>query len=143
MMQLKVCLFTCIFVFVLEVDSSCFWLFWHLNAPFLVHTGEYVDMVKAGIIDPLKVIRTALTDAARWAEQLWSNTFSFVKSIKYARVCVPMLNVILSSAACHLWWPQRKLLWLNYQRMRSLPLKWEVAWAAWAEWTTKTLRKHQ
>ncbi|KAK5784074.1 hypothetical protein PVK06_038592 [Gossypium arboreum] len=27
--------------------------------------GEYVDMVKAGIIDPLKVIRTALVDAAR------------------------------------------------------------------------------
>jgi len=27
--------------------------------------GEYVDMVKAGIIDPLKVIRTALMDAAR------------------------------------------------------------------------------
>lgn len=26
--------------------------------------GEYVDMVKAGIIDPLKVIRTALLDAA-------------------------------------------------------------------------------
>ncbi|KAJ4844842.1 hypothetical protein Tsubulata_017642 [Turnera subulata] len=26
--------------------------------------GEYIDMVKAGIIDPLKVIRTALTDAA-------------------------------------------------------------------------------
>ncbi|KAJ8451186.1 hypothetical protein Cgig2_013958 [Carnegiea gigantea] len=27
--------------------------------------GEYVNMVKAGIIDPLKVIRTALVDAAR------------------------------------------------------------------------------
>ncbi|KAH9713374.1 Chaperonin CPN60-like 2 [Citrus sinensis] len=27
-------------------------------------TGEYVDMVKAGIIDPLKVVRTALADAA-------------------------------------------------------------------------------
>ena len=27
--------------------------------------GEYVDMVKAGIIDPVKVIRTALVDAAR------------------------------------------------------------------------------
>ncbi|OIV89075.1 hypothetical protein TanjilG_28417 [Lupinus angustifolius] len=26
--------------------------------------GEYVDMVKSGIIDPLKVIRTALVDAA-------------------------------------------------------------------------------
>ncbi|KAF5188065.1 60 kDa chaperonin [Thalictrum thalictroides] len=29
--------------------------------------GEYVDMIKAGIIDPLKVIRTALVDAAREA----------------------------------------------------------------------------
>jgi hypothetical protein len=28
--------------------------------------GEYVDMVKVGIIDPLKVIRTALVDAARY-----------------------------------------------------------------------------
>merc|ERR1712113_676058 len=27
-------------------------------------TGEYVDMVKAGIIDPTKVVRTALADAA-------------------------------------------------------------------------------
>lgn len=26
--------------------------------------GEYVDMVKAGILDPLKVVRTALVDAA-------------------------------------------------------------------------------
>ncbi|KAG2308913.1 hypothetical protein Bca52824_028661 [Brassica carinata] len=30
--------------------------------------GEYVDMVKSGIIDPVKVIRTALVDAARDAE---------------------------------------------------------------------------
>lgn len=29
--------------------------------------GEYVDMIKAGIIDPVKVIRTALVDAARLA----------------------------------------------------------------------------
>jgi chaperonin GroEL (HSP60 family) len=28
-------------------------------------TGTYVDMVKAGIIDPVKVVRTALVDAAR------------------------------------------------------------------------------
>lgn len=32
---------------------------------FLLYAGEYVDLVKAGIIDPLKVIRTALVDAAR------------------------------------------------------------------------------
>ena len=31
----------------------------------LAFVGEYVDMVKAGIIDPVKVIRTALVDAAR------------------------------------------------------------------------------
>lgn len=33
---------------------------------FLFVIGEYVDMVKSGIIDPLKVIRTALVDAARY-----------------------------------------------------------------------------
>jgi len=27
-------------------------------------TGEYVDMIAAGIIDPTKVVRTALTDAS-------------------------------------------------------------------------------
>ena len=32
----------------------------------LAFVGEYVDMVKAGIIDPVKVIRTALVDAARY-----------------------------------------------------------------------------
>jgi len=33
-------------------------------------TGEYVDMIKAGIIDPTKVVRTALTDAAGVASLL-------------------------------------------------------------------------
>jgi chaperonin GroEL len=31
---------------------------------FNAQTGEYVDMIKAGIIDPTKVVRTALADAA-------------------------------------------------------------------------------
>jgi chaperonin GroEL len=31
---------------------------------FNAQTGEYVDMIKAGIIDPTKVVRTALSDAA-------------------------------------------------------------------------------
>lgn len=30
-----------------------------------IFAAEYVDMVKAGIIDPVKVIRTSLVDAAR------------------------------------------------------------------------------
>jgi hypothetical protein len=32
--------------------------------PLPTKTDEYCDMVKAGIIDPLKVVRTALVDAA-------------------------------------------------------------------------------
>ncbi|KDO65217.1 hypothetical protein CISIN_1g0081811mg, partial [Citrus sinensis] len=35
-----------------------------VNFGFDAAKGEYVDMVKAGIIDPLKVVRTALADAA-------------------------------------------------------------------------------
>lgn len=34
------------------------------NFGFNAQTGEYVDMVKAGIIDPTKVVRTALQDAS-------------------------------------------------------------------------------
>ncbi|KAF5204785.1 60 kDa chaperonin [Thalictrum thalictroides] len=35
-----------------------------INVGYDAAKGEYVDMVKAGIIDPLKVVRTALVDAA-------------------------------------------------------------------------------
>ncbi len=34
------------------------------NIGFDANTGEYVDMLKAGIIDPVKVVRTALGNAA-------------------------------------------------------------------------------
>ncbi len=34
------------------------------NIGYDANTGEYVDMFKAGIIDPLKVVRTALQNAA-------------------------------------------------------------------------------
>jgi chaperonin GroEL len=34
------------------------------NQGFDAQTGQYVDMLKAGIIDPTKVVRTALQDAA-------------------------------------------------------------------------------
>ncbi|WP_411023567.1 TCP-1/cpn60 chaperonin family protein, partial [Salmonella sp. s51228] len=33
-------------------------------------TGEYVDMIKSGIIDPTKVVRTALIDSAGVASLL-------------------------------------------------------------------------
>ncbi|MDP2372309.1 TCP-1/cpn60 chaperonin family protein, partial [Reyranella sp.] len=34
------------------------------NFGFDAQKGEYVDMIKSGIIDPVKVVRTALQDAA-------------------------------------------------------------------------------
>jgi chaperonin GroEL len=34
------------------------------NIGFDAYSGKYVDMLKAGIIDPLKVVRTALQNAA-------------------------------------------------------------------------------
>ena len=36
-----------------------------MNLSSLLVSGEYVNMIEAGIVDPLKVIRTALVDAAR------------------------------------------------------------------------------
>ncbi|TWT54998.1 60 kDa chaperonin [Rubripirellula amarantea] len=34
------------------------------NIGYNAHTGEYTDMMKAGVIDPVKVVRTALANAA-------------------------------------------------------------------------------
>ncbi len=45
------------------------------------HGGKYVDMFKAGIIDPLKVVRTALTNAASIAGLMLS-TETLVTDIK-------------------------------------------------------------
>ncbi|KAL6140737.1 hypothetical protein ACLB2K_059033 [Fragaria x ananassa] len=42
--------------------------------------GEYVDMVKAGIIDPLKVVRTSLVDAASVSLLLTTTEASIVDS---------------------------------------------------------------
>ncbi|TWU48411.1 60 kDa chaperonin [Rubripirellula reticaptiva] len=35
-----------------------------LTIGYNAHTGEYTDMIKAGVIDPVKVVRTALSNAA-------------------------------------------------------------------------------
>ncbi len=40
------------------------------NTGFNANTGEYVDMYKAGVIDPVKVVRTALANAASIAALL-------------------------------------------------------------------------
>ncbi|KAK2986375.1 hypothetical protein RJ640_026639 [Escallonia rubra] len=51
--------------------------------------GEYVDMVKAGIIDPLKVIRTALVDAAS-VSSLLTTTEAVVVELPKDEASAPM-----------------------------------------------------
>ncbi|XP_078438965.1 chaperonin CPN60-like 2, mitochondrial [Wolffia australiana] len=55
-----------------------------LNLGYDAARGEYVDMVKAGIIDPLKVIRTALVDAAS-VSSLLTTTEATVVEIEGAK----------------------------------------------------------
>ncbi|OAY28189.1 chaperonin CPN60-2, mitochondrial [Manihot esculenta] len=52
--------------------------------------GEYVDMVKAGIIDPLKVIRTALVDAAS-VSSLMTTTEAVVSELPKDEKDVPAM----------------------------------------------------
>jgi chaperonin GroEL len=47
-----------------DTDSSAF------NYGYDAQNGQYVDMIKAGIIDPLKVVRTGLVDASGVASLL-------------------------------------------------------------------------
>ncbi|TVU48411.1 hypothetical protein EJB05_08047 [Eragrostis curvula] len=53
--------------------------------------GEYVDMVKAGIIDPLKVIRTALVDAAS-VSSLMTTTESIIVEIPKEESAAPAVG---------------------------------------------------
>lgn len=57
--------FGCFLSFYVDCTAGDYTIFVLNLLLFVALPGEYVDMVKAGIIDPLKVIRTALVDAAR------------------------------------------------------------------------------
>lgn len=46
----------------------------------IVIAGQFEDMVKAGIIDPVKVVRTALTDAAGVASLLTTSEAIIVEA---------------------------------------------------------------
>ena len=45
-------------------------------------TGQYVDMVKEGVIDPLKVVRTALLDAASVASLMTTTEAVIVEKLE-------------------------------------------------------------
>ena len=52
------------------------------NFGFDAQKGEYVDMIKSGIIDPVKVVRTALQDAASVAGLLITTEAAIVEAPK-------------------------------------------------------------
>ncbi|KAG7025265.1 Chaperonin CPN60-2, mitochondrial, partial [Cucurbita argyrosperma subsp. argyrosperma] len=54
--------------------------------------GEYVDMIKAGIIDPLKVIRTALVDAASVSSLLTTTEAVVVEQAKDDKEAAPSMG---------------------------------------------------
>jgi chaperonin GroEL len=52
------------------------------NYGFNAATGEYCDLVKAGVIDPVKVVRTALVDASGVASLLTTTECMIVDAPK-------------------------------------------------------------
>ncbi|KAK5937228.1 chaperonin [Knufia obscura] len=52
----------------------------NFNMGFNSATSEYVDMIKAGIVDPLKVVRTALRDASGVASLLGTTEVAIVEA---------------------------------------------------------------
>ena len=66
---------------VLESDNA--------NTGFNAATGEYVDMIEAGIIDPLKVERVALQNAVS-VSSLLLTTEATVSEIKEEKAAAPM-----------------------------------------------------
>merc|ERR1712178_270053 len=59
------------------------------NIGFNAATGEFVDMVKAGIIDPVKVVRTALVDAASVASLMTTTECLIVEAPKEEKDAMP------------------------------------------------------
>eukprot|EP00928_Gymnodinium_smaydae_P098131 TRINITY_DN904_c4_g1_i1.p1 TRINITY_DN904_c4_g1~~TRINITY_DN904_c4_g1_i1.p1 ORF type:complete len:598 (+),score=155.01 TRINITY_DN904_c4_g1_i1:205-1794(+) len=56
----------------------------NLSMGFNAQTGEYVDMIKAGIIDPTKVVRTALADAASVASLMTTTEAIIAEEVEEA-----------------------------------------------------------
>ena len=59
---------------------------WGFNAA----TGEYQDLVQAGVIDPAKVVRTALQDAASVASLLITTEALVADKPKKAEAATPV-----------------------------------------------------
>ncbi len=67
----------------------------YMASPMLKHVlygaaDAYVDMVKNGIIDPLKVVRTALTDAASVSSLITTSEAVIVEAPEDKKAAPPM-----------------------------------------------------
>ncbi|KAI5302128.1 chaperonin, partial [Ascosphaera pollenicola] len=60
------------------------------NKGFNSATGEYVDMIAAGIVDPLKVVRTSLVDASGVASLLGTTEVAIVEAPEEKAPAPPM-----------------------------------------------------
>jgi chaperonin GroEL len=61
---------------------------WGFNAA----TGEYQDLVQAGVLDPVKVVRTALQDAASVASLLITTEALIAEAPKEEKAPVPAMD---------------------------------------------------
>lgn len=55
------------------------------NIGFNAATGVYEDLIKSGVIDPLKVVRTALTDSASVASLMMTSECMICEAPKEVR----------------------------------------------------------
>jgi chaperonin GroEL len=102
---------------VLENNSATF--------GFNAQTEEYVDMVKAGVIDPAKVVRTALQDAASVAGLMITTEAAHrLRSPQEGRQLDRLFRRFRAAAGCRRPGDDRQ----SRQEARA------AAWAAWATW---------
>ena len=73
------------------------------NYGFDAQTGEYVDMVKAGIIDPTKVVRLALQDAASVAGLLITTEAMVAEKPEKKAAPMPAATTTAAWAAWAAW----------------------------------------
>ena len=96
----------------------------NVNEGFDAANEKMVDMIATGIIDPAKVVRTALTDAAGVASLLCTAEVSV--SLPFI-ICTP--NIITTKNICR---PSSRRF--RRRSPRCLQAAAWVAWAVWEEW---------
>lgn len=72
------------------------------NEGFNAATDEYGDLVKAGVIDPVKVTRSALANAASIAAMFLTTERSYLRSQKSQRMHREDMDIAMDLADIHI-----------------------------------------